>query len=453
MREIVIPQPIKTVIPSKSPQLLLRPLDQEHFYVVNCSYPNSLRILTRAQYNILAAIDGQITTEELAHTLAIQPGILEGFLQILSATEIIRFDQNFSQPQRPVAPSSLNFWIHTTNRCNLSCSYCYISTLNTTGGMSEEVKQQLLHKLVQTVKKRKIHHVKFRLAGGEPLTQFKSWKTFIPEAKETLKTLGCKLEIAFITNLTILNEEILAFSKEYSISYGISLDGLEHDHNAARKFRNGAGSFKTINENLRKLLSHGLSVSVNTVVNNQNLAGLPDLTRYLIALDVPFRYSIVKGENIDAEQLERYLSESYAIMREAIQTGWQFSRRHQFCDLKLNELGFQTCASGFSGGAIYVDGTLNYCHVHAGDTAQPSFSIFEQNIDLVDMIEMGSHYEDKKSMDCSLCKYKSICTSGCPIYRVNGKDPQCSIYHTFIPQIYELQARERLKLLEDYGMI
>ena len=453
MTAILLPQPTKTVIPIKSPQLLLRPLDDEHFYVVNCSYPNSLRILTKAQYSILAAIDGQILTEELSHKFAIQPETLEGFLRMLSTTEIIRFDHNFSKPRKPTTPESLNFWIHTTNRCNLSCSYCYISTLNTTGGMSEETKKQLLHKLAQTVKKRKIRQVKFRLAGGEPLTQFKSWKTFIPEAKEALMRLGCELELAFITNLTILNEEILAFSKAYNISYGVSLDGLEDHHDASRKFRNGIGSFQTVDTNLRQLLTHGLSVSVNTVVNNQNLAGLPDLTRYLIALDVPFRYSIVKGEAIDAEQLERYLSESYNIMGEAIQTGWQFSRRHQFCDLKLNELGFQACASGFSGGAIYVDGTLNYCHVHAGDTAQPSFSIFEQDMDLVDMIEMGSHYEEKKSKDCSLCKYKSICTSGCPIYRVNGKDPQCSIYHTFIPQIYELQARERLKLLQDYEMI
>lgn len=220
-----------------------------------------------------------------------------------------------------------------------------------------------------------------------------------------------------------------------------------------RTFRNGVGSFQTVDENLRRLLDYGLPVSVNTVVTNHNLEGLPDLTRYLIALDVPFRYSIVKGEQIDAEKLERYLSASYGIMQEALQTGWSFSRRHQFCDLKLNELGFQTCASGFSGGAINVDGTLKYCHVHVGNDLEPSFSIFEEGIDLVEMIERGAHYEDQKSKDCSICKYKSICTSGCPVYRVNGKDPQCSIYHRFIPLIYELQARERLKLLQDYGMI
>lgn len=441
------------MIPIKSPDLLLRPLDADHFYAVNCSFPNSLRILNRSQYRILAAIDGKITAEELCEKLTVQGDRLEGFLKILSQTELIRFDDDFSKPQKPAAPESLNFWIHTTNKCNLSCSYCYISTLNTSGGMLEETKQQLLHKLAETVTKRKIHKIKFRLAGGEPLSQFKSWKGYIPEAKRILQELGCELEIAFITNLTILNDEILTFSKEQNISYGVSLDGSDTYHDASRKFKSGTGTFHRIETNLKKLLAYHIPVSTNTVVTNGNLEGLPDLTRYLIDLDVPFRYSIVRGEEIDAERLERCLSESYAVMEEAIQTGWQFSRRHQFCDLKTNELGFQTCASGFSGGAIYVDGTLNYCHVHFGDAAQPSFSIFEESMDLVDMIEQGSHLEDKKSKECGLCKYKSICTSGCPVYRVKGKDPQCSIYHQFIPRIYELQAKERLKLLRDYEMM
>lgn len=441
------------LIPIKSPNLLLRPLDADHFYAVNCAYPNSLRVLNKTQYTILTAIDNRVTTAELCRKLSIQADVVERFLGILSQTEIIRFDHDFSKPQKPADPESLNFWIHTTNKCNLSCSYCYISTLNTTGGMSEETKRQLLDKLVETVQKRKITNIKFRLAGGEPLSQFKSWKTFIPQAKQVLKEEGCTLDTAFITNLTILNDEILAFSKEQSISYGISLDGLDDYNDTTRKFRSGAGSFKIIDSNLRKLMAHNIPVSVNTVVTNSNLEGLVDLTRYLIDLDVPFRYSIVKGEDIDPELLERCLLQSYSIMEEAIQTGWRFSRRHQFCDLKPNELGFQTCASGFSGGAINVDGSLNYCHVHFGDAAQSSFSIFKEDMDLVDMIQQGSHLENMKSTDCSLCKYKSVCTSGCPVYRVKGKDPQCSIYHQFIPRIYELQARERLKLLRDHGMI
>ncbi|WP_080054407.1 radical SAM/SPASM domain-containing protein [Spirosoma aerolatum] len=444
---------MKNAIPTKSPHLLLRSVDAQYSYVVNCAYPQSLRLLTKPQADILAAMDGQSTISMLSERLAIPPTVLEEFSNLLVQTEIIRFDDQFTKLQKPAIPQSLNFWIHTTNRCNLACSYCYISTLNTTQGMLDETKQQLLEKVVETASKRKLKQIKFRLAGGEPLTQFKSWKVFIPQIRQRLQEVGCRFEASFITNLTILTDEIITYCKAQGIGFGISLDGLEYDHDASRPFKQGAGTFKYIDRNLRKLLAHQIPVTVNTVLSNQNLRGLPALTRYLIELDVPFRYSIVKGEVLDAELLESSLLESYAIMEEAIQKGWQFSRRHQFCDLKPQELGFQTCASGFSGGAIYVDGTLNYCHVHFGDDAQLSHSIFDPELDLVDMIQQGSHEEDNRSADCKACRYSAVCTSGCPVYRVNGKDPQCSLYHRIIPLLYELQAKERLKALRDFKIL
>lgn len=441
------------MIPRRAPDLLLRQIDDEFAYAVNCAFPSSFRLLNKAQYEILSSIDGKDDLSGLSGRLGIDSNLLHEFLLMLSSTEIVRFDDEFRQPQRPASPKSLNFWIHTTNACNLVCSYCYISTLNTSKGMSVEVRKQLLHKLQETVRQRGIKHVKFRLAGGEPLTQFKSWKSFIPEAKSLLAELGCAMEFAFITNLTILNDEIIDFSKEYCISYGVSVDGVDAMHNLTRSFRSGEGSFSVVEKNLKSLLAKDIPVAVTTVISNQNLSGLPDLTRYFIALDIPFRYSIVKGEALDAVTLEKYLSECYTIMKEAVETGWQFSKRHQFCDLKPNDLGFQTCASGFSGGAIYVDGNLKYCHVNFGDEAEPSHSIFETEMDLVDMIEKGSHYEGEKSEDCKKCRYRHVCTSGCPVYRENGKDPQCSIYHKFIPMIYELQARERLNLLRQCEIV
>ncbi|MEO6686045.1 MAG: radical SAM protein [Dyadobacter sp.] len=445
---------MKTLIPKKAPQLLLQTIDDISFgYAVNCASPHSFKVLNTAQLRIIKAINDLDDVAGLAEKLSMKPEALEAFLSIMAKSEIIRFDDLFSQPIKPSSPKSLNFWIHTTDACNLGCSYCYISTLNTSKGMSDTVKQQLLSKLVETVSKRKLRTVKFRLAGGEPLSQFKTWKAFIPEAVNRLQQVGCKLDVAFITNLTILNDDILEFSKEYNITYGVSMDGVEDVHDRTRKFRSGSGSFSIVDTNLRKLLTHNIPVSVNTVVSNQNLDGLPDLTKYLVALDVPFRYSIVKGEAINGELLENNLLESYSIMQKAIETGWQFSKRHQFCDLKPNELGFQTCASGFSGGAIYVDGSFKYCHVQFGDNSASTRSIFNPDLDLVDMIKQSGNHQEIKNDDCKKCRFRFVCTSGCPVYRENGKDPQCSIYHKFIPLYYELQARERLKSLRDCGMI
>ncbi|TFF33319.1 radical SAM protein [Mucilaginibacter psychrotolerans] len=433
------------MIPRKSPDLLLRPVGDGLAYAVNCTYPNSFRLLNQRQQKILEAVNGVDDVKAIADKLAMPLDTLDQFFAMLGETELISFD-GFSVPVKPAAPQLLNFWIHTTNACNLGCSYCYISTLNTGKGMTEAVRMQLLHKMVEAAQKDGIRHIRLRLAGGEPLGQFNNWKIFIPEARKALAAVGCKFDAGFVTNLTMLSDEIIDFAKQYGIGFGVSLDGVEKTHDATRSFRSGCGSFGIVDTNLRKLIAEGIPVSINTVVTNLNLTGLPELTRYLVALDIPFRYSIVKGEKIHAELLDEYLSASYAIMQEAIENGWQFSKRFQFCDLKPNELGFQTCASGFSGGAVYVDGTFKYCHVQFGDDNVPGVSIFNDELSLVDMIASGEHHEDAKSDDCKKCRYRSVCTSGCPVYRVDGKDPQCSLYHRFIPKYYELQAKERLIL-------
>lgn len=438
---------MKSLIPQKSPELLLNPVGDGYAYAVNCSFPNSFRLLNYRQYEILQAVNGHDDLQAIADKLEIQSEALQDFFMLLNKTEIVSFDNSFTIPRKPDSPNSLNFWVHTTNACNLGCSYCYISTLNTGKGMTEAVRQQLIYKMLEAVKKKGIKHIRLRLAGGEPLGQFSVWKIFIPEARKALAEVGCKFDSGFVTNLTQLNDEIIEFSKEYGIGYGVSLDGVAAIHDATRSFRSGCGSFGIVDTNLRKLLAEGISVSVNTVVTNLNLVGLPELTRYLIALDIPFRYSIVKGEQINAELLDECLSASYAIMQDAIEQGWQFSKRYQFCDLKPNELGFQTCTSGFSGGAIYIDGSFKYCHVQFGEKTISHFSIFNEDADLVDMITDSEHHEDAKSDDCKKCRYRSVCTSGCPVYRIDGKDPQCSLYHRFIPKYYELQAKERLKLL------
>ncbi len=444
---------MKTLIPRKSPELLLNLVDEQFAYVVNCSFPNSFRVLNRAQYEIIKAINGLDDVGTIASRLGMQEETLQSFLLMLGKTEIIRFDNGFGLPQKPTTPNALNFWIHTTNACNLGCSYCYISTLNTGGGMKETVRQQLTHKFVEAVRTRGIRHIRLRLAGGEPMGQFAAWTGFIAETRNTLEKEGCRFDIAFITNLTILNEEIIEFSKQHRISYGVSLDGVATMHDTTRKFRSGSGSFGIVDHNLRRLIDAGVAVSVNTVVSNFNLAGLPDLTRYLIDLNIPFRYSVVRGEAIDAELLEKYLSMSHEIMAQAIEQGWAFSKKYQFCDLKPSELGFQTCASGFSGGAIYTGGSFKYCHVHFGKDDGHAQTIFDESIDLVEMIDRSGHHEDNKSEDCKKCRYRSVCTSGCPVYRKDGKDPQCSLYHKFIPMYYQLQAKERLKLLRKPAMV
>ncbi|WP_414617748.1 radical SAM protein [Dyadobacter sp. 32] len=444
---------MKDMFPKIAPGVLIRPIDGDYHYTVNCTQRDSLRILTALQRAFLGSLNDGTSVAEFAERHAISVENSQMLFESFVKSGILLEREDLTCVRKPEFPTALDFWIHTTNACNLGCSYCYISTLHTSGGMSDEVKSRFLEKLVETVEKRNITKIRLRLAGGEPLTQFKSWQHFIPNARQLLGNCSCNLEISFLTNLTLLTDEIIDFAKKEHISFSVSIDGLKEDHNRARPYLSGRGSFATIARNIRKLLENGLQVSINTVVTNNNLYGLPALTDYLIGLDIPFRLSIVKGDKIDGAALEQSLSICFDKMAAAVQKGWTVSGKFQFCDLKPRELGFQTCSSGFSGGAINVDGTFNYCHVHFGDSVQQDISIYNNDLDLVTMIEQGPHLEEIKSNDCKACPYRAVCTSGCPVYRVGGKDPQCSIYHKFIPRIYDLHALERLHLLQLHGII
>lgn len=439
------------MIPVKAPHLLTIPLKEGFFAIVNSWFPDSLRIINKIQFDLLQHVDGKKNTQAIADELRIDKYQIEELLLIFQEDELVRFDSDFSIPIPANTPQSLNLWIHTTNRCNLSCEYCYIPTLNSPGTMTEDVRKQLLAQLLKTSINRGLKYIKLRLAGGEPLTQFNNWKVFFLQAKEALKKKGCLLELSFITNLTILNEEIIGFAKEHGISFGISLDGIGLFHNKTRKFHNGKGSFIGVDKNIDLLRRNNIRLSVSSVVTNDNMEGLPELTKYLVNKNIYFRYSIVKGEYINRPRLTTFLEDSFAIMENAIKDGWKFTEYFKLCDLKPGELGTQTCGAGFSTSAIYVDGGVYYCHVQFGNDTLANGSLFDENEDLISLIEKGKDYEGMKSSDCRDCNYKYVCTSGCPMYRVDDKDPNCNLYHKVIPILYRLQGMERLNnILKEY---
>ena len=434
----------------KSPNLVTGEVGGGFHYVVNTHKPQTLKVVTRRKLEIRQQLNGERTVAELSDRFGTSESVMNSFLRSLEPGEIIQFNDRFSAIKKPPVAQTLNLWIHATNKCNLACSYCYISTLQSSGGMSEAVRQALLNKLLYTVERKKLSLVKLRLAGGEPLLQFKQWKDFIVEAHDKFRNTGCQLQIAFVSNLTLLNDEMIAFAAQYHIEFGVSLDGVAHHHDATRVFHNGKGSFDLIRKGLDQLVSARIPVSTTTVVSDQNMEGLPDLTHYLVGLNIPFRYSIVKGVPVDREKLARYLSESYDIMEEHIGRGWQFSKKHQLCDLSPTQLSTQACASGFSGGAVYNDGQVYFCHVQFGSGAGIAGNVFDNDRDLLEEIEGVAHFEGMRSTDCARCAYKHICSSGCPMYRVNGKDPNCGLYHRFLPRIFQLQGKERLCLIQKH---
>lgn len=109
-------------------------------------------------------------------------------------------------------------WIQLTNRCNLSCNYCFIDRNQL--DMKESIFDNIC-KIYSTIFENDTNiNIQFRLAGGEPLIVFNNIKDRI----ETLIiNYGNRFSCELITNGHLLDKDILSFIQKYNKYIGLCL--------------------------------------------------------------------------------------------------------------------------------------------------------------------------------------------------------------------------------------
>lgn len=429
--------------------LYLSALEEGYDVAVNTLYPRSLRVVTRKQGEFLRQNNGLLPIQAIASLYGMDATHGEALARRFLEYRFLEVPGTLPPHLVGDAPTGLDVWIHTSNRCNLTCGYCYISTIHRKDQMSSANRSALLTSLVFTARVQKLRTIKLRLAGGEPLLQFQAWTSFLESLRGALLAIGCSLSISVLTNLTVLNDDILAFARLHDVSFGVSLDGPAEAHDLSRRTHSGKGTFNTIMTNIAQLRHHNIRYNTNTVISHKNVDQIPDLTGYLIKADVPFRYAMVKGEILERGQLYSAMHASYRQMLNATKAGWPFSLRHRLSELKPWELDFQACGAGHSSAAVGVDGGVYFCHVQFGDSQRELANIASSPTDLLGAIDAAPRYHSDRSSDCRSCNYRHACNSGCPMHRVNGKDPNCNFYHEFLPIIYQIAGHERLFALKN----
>lgn len=433
----------------KNKELLTIPLESGFYAIVNPKHPNYMRLITNEQFVLLEQIEGGETIEEISLKSGEPISVLNSLVILFEKNEILNFTGTFKEITKN-RDESISLWIHLTDFCNLDCSYCYINTKDTQKNMSKAVLDRLEYKIDEMVRKNpKIKKVHLKLSGGEVFTKFSIWNDNISMLVKRLRANDIEVSIGILSNLTILNDEIIKFLKKEEIGLAVSLDGLEKYNDKNRMYTNNKGSFRIVKDNLIKLQLAEIDFGVLTVVSNENVEGLEDFTKFLVKHKMTFRFSNVKGVEYDRDKFYKNLVKSYEIIEEEIdsnfsfENGFSFNGKYSLCDLNIRIPAKNTCGAGINGAAIYLDGSVYFCHTHFG-TKRSVGNLFEDR-DLLEIIKGGKHHIGTLSSECDDCIYKLICAGGCPVYRVNGKSPECELYKKTIPRIYELIAKERLR--------
>lgn len=342
-------------------------------------------------------------------------------------------------PAKVTAPiaTHLNLWLQVTDSCNLACDYCYIPSLYSNKTLRSDI-FLLLFQHLKDIRELKTVHLK--LAGGEPLLVFSAWKENVQWLRAQLADIGITLELRLITNLTRLTNEMITFFKQHKVIVSVSVDGLGDTHDQHRKYKKGAGSFTTVMTNIERLREQGVSPSVMITVTSDNYIGVPALVEYLIERDMTFRVSDAKGGYLTPSQFEQTMNAVNVLLDKAVDQGYPVSRRVVFSDLRTHEAASTPCSMGSHAAAIYLDGSVYFCHTEF-QKGQPLGNLSgEQN--LLNIIRSGKHKHFGLSDDCQQCQYRFVCAGGCPLYRVNGKSTMCHVYKKVISQVFNIYNKE-----------
>jgi uncharacterized protein len=121
-----------------------------------------------------------------------------------------------------------------TLRCNETCVYCHASRADM-DAVHTDMTRQTADRAVDLVFQSTSPGVTIEFQGGEPLVNFEVVKHVIERAEE--KNLSAKKQLGFtmVSNLSLMDEEKLAYLLDHKVQICTSIDGPREIHDKQRK--------------------------------------------------------------------------------------------------------------------------------------------------------------------------------------------------------------------------
>jgi uncharacterized protein len=195
--------------------------------------------------------------------------------------------------------------------CNLSCTYCYyLEKTKLYPAIKEPVmtEELLANFTKQFIEVHQVPVVTFTWQGGEPTLRGLDFFRKAIELQQKYSG-GKKIENAFQTNGTRLNDDWCKFFIDNNILVGISIDGAEHNHDHYRRTFSGGTTYKRVMKGIELLHNHKVEFNTLSVVNDYNAHFATETYRFLKNIGsgfmqfLPVVEHIVEGRSEEELQL------------------------------------------------------------------------------------------------------------------------------------------------------
>jgi len=346
-----------------------------------------------------------------------------------------------SSDRRNKKTPSISFWIHTRDKCNLACDYCYVHKGKRK--MSKDMFIDFLDFLEKLCKQEGIKKVTLKFAGGEPLIDINFISEAMQLARKKLDPQEIEIVPIIITNGTLITKEKVHILKNLGFHISVSLDGLGK-YNSARHYPNGKSSFEEVVLGIDTLLQEGLRPGIISVISNQNIPGISEMFDFVfdknlsLNLSLCREYDLEKGLILD---LNRVRHEFLPQLKNLISLPNGKIPRVSLGSISFRGKRSSVCGAGHNYFSLGPLGSLGSCQMTVDDPVVDSFKNVNQLSDI-----QSKCAEPVRPTYCKDCLWRYACAGGCKILlrRTNEslrKPVFCKLMNDLLPILLTLEGR------------
>lgn len=311
---------------------------------------------------------------------------------------------------------------------------------------------ELMETIIKRVAESSFRNILFLIHGGEPTSiNLDLLKTFIELQNQYIGKTK-KVENFIQTNGTLLSSNLVEVFKKYNISVGISLDGPKEVHDYYRRFKNGAGSYNTVMDNIRTISDNGIEFGILSVCSDITFNNLKKIYPFFKSLksmkmlDLLLSDPSQNGNVLSKGHLSRIMLSLFDDW--FMDTECTFDFRF-FSSLILDMLFIvnrktclltRNCITNGSNISIDINGNISPCDsftdIELGSISDYPFDyFFSRN----PMRRKYGFHEEKRIEPCGFCEWYRICYGGCPLHVDNngGVNFYCEDYKIIFKYIMD----------------
>lgn len=325
------------------------------------------------------------------------------------------------------ATNYATFMVNVSQRCNLTCNYCYVNKGHF--DYAEVPIPKMKVEMAASVVDRIHAHFPdlgiygFHFYGGEPLLNFKAIQQIVERAELKAAETGTETDYHITTNGTLLTSEIADFMDRHRFTVYYSIDSDAEIHDELRKYLNGQGSFEDVSRNIELLKERpGVHLIGSSVVRESNslsnaIERLADMgasqckaERVRLTDDNP----IALVDDAFAGYLEdvRELADHYIEHIETTRKPLDYRLTSKILQLMTGKRRDFFCPAGERMFGVASNGELYPCALHVG-RPQSVLGSIENGPDRIKVEAFREKYSAQGQQVCRGCWNRTLCGGGC----------------------------------------